>query len=72
MNEIAAAVGLSQPSASQHLQVLRSSGLVASERAGNQCYYWISDPKVLELCKLAHALYSDRLKIASKALATSE
>ncbi len=72
VNEIAAAVGLSQPSASQHLQVLRSAGLVASERIGNQCLYRVADQRVLELCRLAQTLYSDRLKNASKTLIASE
>jgi len=72
VSEIAAAIELSQPSTSQHLQVLRSSGLVAFERVGNQCYYWISDPRVLELCRIAQNLYSDRLRSASKTLITSE
>lgn len=41
--------GMSQSCISQHLQRLRSSGVVVAERAGNEVYYRASSPRVASL-----------------------
>jgi ArsR family transcriptional regulator len=38
-----AALGLSQPTASRHLSLLRTSGLVTSKRVGTWVYYRLAD-----------------------------
>ena len=39
-------MGVSQSCVSQHLQKLRSAGVVKAERQGNEVYYRVSSPAV--------------------------
>jgi ArsR family transcriptional regulator len=41
-----------QPFISQHLRVLREKGIVDCERKKNEVYYFLTDPKILEICQL--------------------
>lgn len=47
VNALAARLGMSQPAISQHLQVLRESGLVTAEKRGVWMHYAI-DPGTIE------------------------
>ncbi len=57
VGELAAAVGVLQPTLSQQLGVLRSEGLVATRRDGKQIYYSVQDARVLELLGKLYELY---------------
>lgn len=46
---VAARVGLSVANASQHLRLMRASGLLASRRDGKHVLYRLADPAVVEL-----------------------
>jgi ArsR family transcriptional regulator len=46
---VAARVGLSVANASQHLRLMRASGLLASRRDGKHVLYRLSDPAVVDL-----------------------
>jgi ArsR family transcriptional regulator len=48
------------PNMSQHLAVLRSSGLVATRREGSTVLYRLSDPRVLEAYRLIRSLAGAR------------
>jgi ArsR family transcriptional regulator len=50
VGRLAEAVGTSQPNASQHLALLRSSGLVLPERHGREMRYRLTDPDVIVAC----------------------
>ena len=50
VGRLATELGIAQPNASQHLAVMRSSGLVESERAGRGVIYRLSDPGVVDAC----------------------
>jgi DNA-binding transcriptional ArsR family regulator len=54
--DIAATVGIRESSASQHLRVLRTSGLVKPRRAGKLVYYSLGDGDMTQLLQfgLAH------------------
>ena len=41
---------------SQHLTVLRNAGLVVSRRDGNNVFYRLADPRVLEAYRLIQAI----------------
>ena len=41
--------GMSQSCISQHLQKLRSAGVVEAERVGNEVYYRVSSPRAADL-----------------------
>jgi DNA-binding transcriptional ArsR family regulator len=43
------ALGLSQASISQHLMILRKSGLVVARRDGRHIYYSLSNPALLDV-----------------------
>jgi ArsR family transcriptional regulator len=49
-------VGCHVPNMSQHLAVLRNSGLVLTRRDGNNIYYRLADQKVLEACRLLQSI----------------
>ncbi|HVH64943.1 MAG TPA: metalloregulator ArsR/SmtB family transcription factor [Candidatus Acidoferrum sp.] len=57
---LADATGLSVANASQHLQVLRSAGLVGRRRDGTRIYYWLSDAVVFELWRNLRTVAADR------------
>lgn len=52
VSDIAQAIGLAVPNVSQHLRVLRESGVVADRREGQHVYYAIANPKFLTACRL--------------------
>lgn len=49
VGELAARIGLSLPTTSQHLSKLRLAGLVSSRKVGRHCYYTVDDPHVLSV-----------------------
>jgi ArsR family transcriptional regulator len=49
-------VGCNVPNMSQHLAVLRNSGLVLTRRDGNAIYYRLADPRILEACRLLQSI----------------
>jgi rhodanese-related sulfurtransferase len=58
---LAGEAGLSVANTSQHLQVLRQAGLVATRREGTWIYYRLAGPGVLELWRALRTLAADRL-----------
>jgi len=56
VSELSEQVGCHVPNMSQHLAVLRNSGLVLTRRDGNAIYYRISDPRILEACRLLESI----------------
>lgn len=46
---IIARLGLEQANASQHLSVLRARNIVLSRREGNQIFYAVRDPLLIEM-----------------------
>ena len=58
---LASEAGLSVANTSQHLQVLRQGGLVATRREGTWVYYRLADPAVSGLWRLVRGVGSARL-----------
>jgi rhodanese-related sulfurtransferase/DNA-binding transcriptional ArsR family regulator len=58
---LAGEVGLSVANTSQHLQVLRQAGLVASRREGTSVHYRLAGPEVFELWRTLRMLAASRL-----------
>jgi len=52
VGELVEAVGLSQANVSKQLSVLRDAGFLRREQRGTSAVYSISDPLVMELCRL--------------------
>jgi rhodanese-related sulfurtransferase/predicted transcriptional regulator len=58
---LAGEVGLLVANTSQHLQILRQAGLVASRRAGTSVHYRLAAPEVFELWRTLRTLAAGRL-----------
>lgn len=56
VNELSTQVGCQVPNMSQHLAVLRNSGLVLTRRDGNAIFYRLADDRILEACRLLEAI----------------
>jgi len=61
VSRIAAAIGATQPNASQHLSVLRAAGLVEAERHGREIRYGLVDPEVIVACDVMRGVLQRRL-----------
>jgi len=61
VGELAAAIGVSLPNASQHLAVMRSAGLVATRREGTSIRYRIAEPAITEACSIVDGIVRRRL-----------
>lgn len=61
VGEIAAGMSISRPAVSQHLKVLRDSGLVAETREGARHYFAIAPEGIGELRAYLDGLWSDAL-----------
>ncbi len=59
VSEIVEAIGLSQPTVSNHLACLRDCGLVVAEQGGRYVTYHLSDDRVGEVLALAESLLAD-------------
>ena len=57
VNDLAAAVGLSQSALSQHLSVMRDEGLLTFDRHGQTLLYRIADPRIEALLATLYQLY---------------
>jgi DNA-binding transcriptional ArsR family regulator len=59
VGELVDALGAPQGRVSSHLMCLRWCGFVTTRRAGKHVYYRVSDPRVVELVRLAQDLLID-------------
>lgn len=59
VGEINAQVDLSQSALSQHLAVLRESGLVRTRREAQTVHYSVPDGPVHEIIKVLHGVYCE-------------
>ena len=62
VNDLAEAIGATQPLASQHLAVLRNQGLLRHRRNGNEVYYSIAYPKMIQACDLLREVLFEHLR----------
>ena len=52
VSEIASAIGVSLQNASQHLRLMKSAGIVASQREGKTITYRLAENSIAERCQL--------------------
>ena len=57
VNDLAAAVGLSQSALSQHLAKMREDGLLATRREAQTVFYRVADPNAARLLALLKNIY---------------
>src|SRR5580704_14372794 len=57
-------LGMEQANVSQHLAVLRAKPLVSNRKAGNQVFYSVRDPIIIEVLSLMRTYFQVHLKEA--------
>ena len=55
-------LGMEQANVSQHLSVLRAKQLVTNRKAGNQVFYTVRDPLIIEVLNLMRTYFHAHLK----------
>ena len=61
VKELTEALGVSQPTVSHHLKLLRDRCLVNAERAGTSVYYSLADRRIIDALNLMREMLSDIL-----------
>jgi ArsR family transcriptional regulator len=61
VGRLATELGIAQPNASQHLAVMRASGLVEAVREGREVTYRLADPEIIDACDRMAAVMRRRL-----------
>jgi len=54
-------LGVEQANASQHLAILRAKHIVANRKAGNQVFYSIRDPALIEVLDILRSYFYSEL-----------
>lgn len=68
VSELEKEIGIRQATLSQHLAVLRDKGVVVTHKVGQSVYYRISNPKILEACRLMREVLLEQLDQNSRLL----
>jgi DNA-binding transcriptional ArsR family regulator len=55
-------LGMEQANVSQHLAVLRSKQIVVNRKAGNQVFYSVRDPIILDVLALMRVYFQKQLR----------
>src|SRR6202051_3333347 len=55
-------LGMEQANVSQHLAVLRANQLVSNRKSGNQVFYSVRDPIIIEVLNLMRRYFQKHLK----------
>lgn len=66
--ELIEKLGMEQANISQHLAVLRAKQIVVNRKAGNQVFYSVRDPILLEMLTLMRRYFQKHLKDALEML----
>lgn len=72
VGDIAAAVGVTGSTLSQHLATLRRADIVSSRRDGSQVLYEVVDPRVFQLLEIGRQMLTTSLEGSQEALADLE
>jgi len=61
VTELGEALGITQPTTSRHLKILRERGLVRTERRGTVIEYSLNDRRIIQALDLLRSVLRDRL-----------
>ena len=62
VSELAQDLGISQPAASRHLNILRERGMVAARREGQSMVYQLRDERTIQALDLLREVLGETLK----------
>lgn len=71
VTELTALLGVTQPTVSHHLRILRDRGLVVAERAGTSVYYSLSDSRIIEAMEILRNFVADLFRAQAHAIGSS-
>jgi DNA-binding transcriptional ArsR family regulator len=60
-SELMQETGLSKVTMSQHMNVLKSKGVIVARREGVQLFYRIANPKIIQACTLMREVLVEQL-----------
>ncbi|BAF58828.1 predicted transcriptional regulator [Pelotomaculum thermopropionicum SI] len=69
--EIIDRVVLEQSNTSQHLNVLKKSGILGSRKEGARVIYWVTNPEIYKLLDILDAVIMDKAEKSSRLLVQS-
>jgi ArsR family transcriptional regulator len=62
VSELADELGMSQPAASRHLNILKERGMVLAQRDGQSVIYQLVDERTIQALDLLRSILADNLK----------
>jgi len=68
VSELTEMLGVSQPTVSHHLRILRDRGLVEARKEGTTVYYFLSNPRILEALDMMRAIVAQFLAEGAQVL----
>lgn len=68
VTELADALGISQPTASRHLRILRERGLVLTERKGATVHYSLADRRLVQALDLLRGVLATQVSSEAEVL----
>jgi len=66
VNELVKKTGISQANLSQHLAIMRTKGIVSTERKGINVYYSLANSKIIQAFDLISEVLRDSLSAQSR------
>jgi len=66
VNELVKKTGISQANLSQHLAIMRTKGIVTTQRKGINVYYSLSNSKIIKAFDLISEVLRDSLSVQSR------
>ncbi len=72
VNEMAVKLAIRPSTVSQHLALMRQSGLLTTERQGTTIYYSLAYPEILDACCIVHGILRQQLTAAGQLAAASQ
>lgn len=61
VGEISNLTGLGQSVVSRHLAILKNNGIVTSTRSGQEVFYKVANPKIIEVCNLMRTVLLEQI-----------
>ena len=72
VSDLAREMGISQPTTSRHLNLLRERGLVSAQREGQSVIYTLVDTRIIQALDLLRAVLASKIKSQAALVQTVE
>ena len=72
VSDLAREVGIKQPAASRHLNLLRERGLVSAQREGQSMMYTLIDARIIQALDLLRSVLTSKLRSQAALIKTIE